>query len=101
MNKTEKIAELKELIEALENGLTEAGNLPEDERILEEIEKAENLIKMLEGKTTKTWLLTCSVDGVNVDFECVINSDIEPGFWECYTIAQAHGCDFFNICENN
>lgn len=47
----------------------------------------------------KQWLLICSVDGVNIDHEEVITSETEPGFWECYEIAEAHGCEFFTVDE--
>lgn len=45
------------------------------------------------------WLLTCSVDAVDVDYEQIIDSDEEPGYWECDEIAQEHGCDWWSICE--
>lgn len=45
------------------------------------------------------WLLTCSVDAVDVDYEQIIDSDEEPGYWECDEIAQAHGCDWWSVCE--
>ena len=47
----------------------------------------------------KKWLLTCSIDAVNIDFETVLFSEEEPGFWTCNDIAQANGCDFWTICE--
>lgn len=47
----------------------------------------------------KKWLLTASVDGVNIDYEEIIESNDEPGFWTCYEIAEAHGCDFFSVDE--
>ena len=47
----------------------------------------------------KKWLLTCSIDAVFVDFETVLFSEEEPGFWTCDEIAQANGCDFWTICE--
>lgn len=43
------------------------------------------------------WRLICSTDGNMVDYEEIIESDTEPGFWECYEIAQAHGCEHFKI----
>lgn len=45
----------------------------------------------------KKWLLTCSTDGVNIDFETVILSETEPGFWDCQDIATAAGCEFWNV----
>lgn len=43
------------------------------------------------------WLLTCSKDAIEIDFETVIESETEPGFWECYDIASRNGCEFFSI----
>lgn len=45
------------------------------------------------------WILTASTDGVNIDFETVIESDREPSFWECYELAAAHGCEYFTVAE--
>ncbi len=47
----------------------------------------------------KKWRLIASVDAVNIDFETIIESDTEPGFWTCYELAAAHGCDFFDCQE--
>lgn len=47
----------------------------------------------------KKWLLTCSIDAIEIDFETVLFSGEEPGFWTCEEIAQANGCDFWTICE--
>ena len=33
--------------------------------------------------TMKKWLLTCSIDAVNVDYETVIESENEPNWWTC------------------
>lgn len=46
----------------------------------------------------KTYLFTASKDGTDVDFETVIRSDSEPSFWDCYELAQSHGCELFT-CE--
>lgn len=45
------------------------------------------------------WLLTCSVDAVDIDYEEIIEieGDEEPGFWDCAEIAEAHGCDWWTI----
>lgn len=48
----------------------------------------------------KKWILTASKDAIEIDFECIIESDEEPGFWECTEIAQEHGCDWWTICED-
>jgi len=50
-------------------------------------------------KNIKRWILTCSVDGIDIDFETILFSESEPGFWTCYDIATANGCDFFTITE--
>ena len=55
--------------------------------------------KRKKGDFMKKWLLTCSIDAVCVDFETVLSSEEEPGFWTCDEIAQANGCDFWTICE--
>ena len=47
----------------------------------------------------RKWLFTASRDGINVDFETVLESDHEPDFWTCYDIADAHGCPYFNVSE--
>ena len=47
----------------------------------------------------KKWLLTCSIDAVDINFETVLFSEEEPGFWTCEEIAQANCCDFWTICE--
>ena len=45
----------------------------------------------------KKWLLTCSVDGVNIDFETTITSKQEPSFWACQSTAEAHDCNFWSL----
>lgn len=47
----------------------------------------------------KKWILTASRDGNNVDFEKIIESETEPGFWECYELADAAGCLFWSVDE--
>lgn len=47
----------------------------------------------------KKWLLTCSVDAINIDFETIIKANTEPDFWTCYDIATAHGCEWFYVTE--
>lgn len=47
----------------------------------------------------KKWILTCSADAINIDFETDIESDTEPDYWACYDIATAHGCDYFTVSE--
>ena len=55
--------------------------------------------KRKKGDFMKKWLLICSIDAVDVDFETVLFSEEEPVFWTCNDIAQANGCDFWTICE--
>lgn len=47
----------------------------------------------------KKWILTASIDAVNIDFETVIESDVEPGYWECNDLAASHGCPYWTISE--
>lgn len=47
----------------------------------------------------KKWILTASRDGIDVDFEKIIESETEPGFWECYELADAAGCTLWSIDE--
>ena len=47
----------------------------------------------------KKWILTCSIDAVDIDYEEIITSDTEPDFWTCDRIAQEHGCDFWTVDE--
>lgn len=47
----------------------------------------------------KKWRLTCSIDAVDIDYETVIESESEPGFWECHNIAEEHGCEWWSLDE--
>ena len=47
----------------------------------------------------KKWLLTCSIDAVDINFDTVLFAEEEPGCQTCEEIAQANGCDFWTICE--
>lgn len=47
----------------------------------------------------KTFLLTCSIDGINIDYETTINAEQEPSFWDCYEIATVHGCELWSLSE--
>ena len=47
----------------------------------------------------RKWELVCSVDADGVDYSEVIESDTEPGFWDCYEIAEQHGCPWFTLDE--
>ena len=45
----------------------------------------------------KTYIFTASKTGENVDFSTTITAAEEPGFWECYELAQEHDCEFFYL----
>ena len=45
----------------------------------------------------KKWILMASVDGNMVDYEEIIESENEPDFWQCYSIAEKHNCEFFHV----
>lgn len=45
----------------------------------------------------RRWLLTCSIDGVNIDYEAILESPEEPDFWTCYNLAEDHGCSFWSL----
>lgn len=45
----------------------------------------------------KTWFLSCSIDGVNIDFDMIILSEKEPDFYECEKIAHDHDCKYWTI----
>ena len=47
----------------------------------------------------KKWLLTCSIDAVDIDYEIEIESESEPDFWYCECIAKSHGCEWWAIEE--
>ncbi len=47
----------------------------------------------------KTWLIVCSADANEITYETTVQSETEPGFWEAYTIAEAHGCPWFTVEE--
>lgn len=45
----------------------------------------------------KKWLFWASVDAVNIDFETIIESENEPDFWTCQSLAEENGCDYWSI----
>lgn len=47
----------------------------------------------------RQWRLIASIDGINVDYEEIIESEEEPDFWTCEIIAEDHMCDFWYIEE--
>lgn len=64
--------------------------------------KNTNLLKtvmFIKGVFFVKWLLTCSIDAINVDYMEVLESDLEPDFWTCDDIANDHGCEFWTVSE--
>ena len=47
----------------------------------------------------KKWLLQCSIDGINIDFETEILSEKEPDFWTCQNIAEENNCSLWLLNE--
>lgn len=43
------------------------------------------------------WLLTMSVDAIDIDAEEVIVSATEPKWWDCENIARSHGCEWWSL----
>ena len=43
------------------------------------------------------WIITCSVDAIDIDYEQKIKSEEEPDFWTCEAIARSHGCDYWSL----
>ena len=47
----------------------------------------------------KEYEIVCSHDAIGVDYSETVLANEEPSFWECYSIAEAHGCDWFYVTE--
>lgn len=47
----------------------------------------------------KKWYVACSKDAAEIDYEEVIESENEPGFWELYEIAENNNCEWFTCNE--
>lgn len=45
----------------------------------------------------KKWKLTCSIDGINIDYEEIIESNKEPNWWQCQENAEEHRCKLWSI----
>lgn len=43
--------------------------------------------------------IVCSIDGDQIDYVETVRAYEKPGFWDCYEIAAAHGCEFFHLEE--
>lgn len=47
----------------------------------------------------RKWLLTCSIDAIDVDYETIIESETEPDWWICANIAREHDCEWWTLEE--
>lgn len=47
----------------------------------------------------KKWWFTASIDGNKIDFETVLESEKEPGFWDLNELAEENGCTLWSIEE--
>lgn len=45
----------------------------------------------------RAYRFTASTDGTYVDYETIIYSKKEWGFWECERLAHRHGCTLWSI----
>lgn len=43
------------------------------------------------------YLITASIDGVDVDFETELQSENEPNYYEVYDLCIEHGCPLFYV----
>lgn len=48
----------------------------------------------------RKYYFTASVDAVDVDYETVIYTKEEPGFWRCNELAERHGCEWWSLDED-
>lgn len=44
-----------------------------------------------------TYLITASVDGVDIDFEKEFKSDSKPDYYTIYDLCMEYGCPFFHV----
>lgn len=47
----------------------------------------------------ENYLITASVDGVNIDFETELQSKTKPDFWNIYDLCIEHNCPFFYVSK--
>ena len=47
----------------------------------------------------RAFYLECSADAIDIDYSEVIYSEIEPDFWTCEDTAEAHGCEYWTLDE--
>ena len=45
----------------------------------------------------ETYLITASIDGVDIDFEKKFKSDGKPDYYTIYDLCMEHGCPFFHV----
>ena len=47
----------------------------------------------------ENYLITASVDGVNVDFETEVQSNTKPDYYDIYNLCMEHDCSFFYVSK--
>ena len=47
----------------------------------------------------ESYLITASVDGVNVDFETEVQSNTKPDYYDIYNLCIEHNCPFFYVSK--
>lgn len=47
----------------------------------------------------KTYLITASTDGVDIDFETEFQSDMKPNYDDIYNLCIEHNCPLFYVSE--
>ena len=47
----------------------------------------------------ENYLVTASVDGVNVDFETEVQSNTKPDYYAIYNLCMEHDCPFFYVSK--
>ena len=45
----------------------------------------------------ENYLVTASVDGVDIDFETELQSKTKPNYWDIYDLCMEHNCPFFYV----
>ena len=47
----------------------------------------------------ESYLITASIDGVNIDFETELQSATKPSYYDIYDLCAEHGCPFFYVTK--
>lgn len=47
----------------------------------------------------ENYLITASVDGVNVDFETEVQSTTKPDYYDVYNLCMEHDCPLFYVSK--